>query len=321
MNVGLATGVYSKAMWSDAQGLVKANIPRQYLDPEWCLCHTWNQVCWFAKKGVKLDPCAFGYDIMERPPRKVQPAQILSLAYPPGSTIVIEEDDELLPYVHCDPLPITMSVVHRSPEGELMPLVGPPPLVLPSLTLLSSSVRAALSMRGAVSAVRLLPSADFESNPFLVGLQKTSLSEKGKATYVSPALTLVASDSRLSTPPTEFEMDNGPNESPVYVHKSTCVASPHHSTSDVICLGHGGTSGRDPQPSSSQQSINSSQYDINNCQRGAPRLSALRNLCHNDQDVEAHINAYVILNMLAAVHLPDESIDEVKAAAAALWGP
>jgi hypothetical protein len=175
-----------------------------------------------------------------RPPRRIQPLEILSMAYPPGSTIVIEGEDELLPYTNSRPLPITVSIIRNSPMG----------LSFPSSS--SFDHRAPLSPRGAVTVTRSFPAVPSVPQP--------SLRKQDKAIYVPPPPTLVGSDSRPSTPATEVEVDNGPFGSQIYYHKSTCVASQSR------------TGGQSPervgnywnasQASSSQQSGSGSQSDV-----------------------------------------------------------
>lgn len=210
---------------------------------------------------------------MERPVRKIQLLEVLSEVYPPGSTIVIEEGDQVMPY-HGPPAPVTVSVVCRA-EGSLAPAFfnvmslsqhcsqAPSQLArssqpVPSSQLTQSSLgmhelRTQLDVGAVVAATRAIPSA-------------ADMSEDAAASELvqpaSPPPTLVDTDSRPQTPSFNDATTQGLVEASWAHRHSTYVASTIKSspinTPDHPSDGHDDQRGSSSQMNSSWRRVKSS---------------------------------------------------------------
>ncbi|KAB5589884.1 hypothetical protein CTheo_6667 [Ceratobasidium theobromae] len=141
IHAGLVTGIYTAKDWKFVRICCKSAPARQHLDPCWGKFYTWNQAVWHSKKGVELTVgSSLNLEEMERPTRYIQSAEILSTVWPPGSTIVIDDDDVVLSYTGHEPLPVTVTIMPRAgacladpPNDENQLGHPPPPAPVPML--------------------------------------------------------------------------------------------------------------------------------------------------------------------------------------------
>ncbi|KAG8768952.1 hypothetical protein FRC12_005251 [Ceratobasidium sp. 428] len=317
---GLATGVYLRT--SNWHSLVKVDVPKSEMNPTWRLIEGWNEAIWFTKTGTPLpaNSVAPG-EVLPLEPRVIQSPEVLSLVYPPGSTLVTQSGDFLLLYTKNRMRQVTVQVfpeldrihpsrlLNRSNSSMFQSLLSQPSLSQSSLSQSSFEVRTPLSPTGVVSATRSIPPSPF-SSPTRPGSGVTSPNQ-GKQVFVgsnTPAPTLISS--QPSTPDISIDEAAG---SPISYQKSTYVGSSSrksiHSSPERNTF-----SWVDSQTSSSQQSdLQSGASDVVS-REGCIRLKMLSNHHHPDRETEAEINAYVLTHMLYSFYMTPEGIAKVRAA-------
>ncbi|KAG8702786.1 hypothetical protein FRC08_003246 [Ceratobasidium sp. 394] len=125
---GLITGIYLKSgkLWNDSlRRLVQSKLALEFTNPMWSNCSSWNESVLY---------CAQGSIESIRPPRKICPLELLSELYPHGTVILLEDDDQILPYKgHFRP--ITVSVRRRAGgmlHGPLFNVTAPSQPGLPA---------------------------------------------------------------------------------------------------------------------------------------------------------------------------------------------
>ncbi|KAG8767934.1 hypothetical protein FRC12_005944 [Ceratobasidium sp. 428] len=116
---GVITGVYPNfpGSWPELDSAVLCAVAVKELKPRYReTCKSWNQAVWYANKGYWIRGSIRG-PRLKPDPRKIQPLQVLSQVFPPGSVIVLEPGDVLLPADEGDTRPITVSTMVRAGAG------------------------------------------------------------------------------------------------------------------------------------------------------------------------------------------------------------
>ncbi|KAG8699989.1 hypothetical protein FRC08_004993 [Ceratobasidium sp. 394] len=135
---GLITGIYLKAgkFWNDSlRRLVQSQLALEFTKPMWSNCSSWNESVIYCTQG-SIESTYHDGPPLVRPPRKICPLELLSELYPHGSVILLEDDDQILPYKGRF-RPITVSVRRRAGgmlHGPLFNVTAPSQPGLPPPT-------------------------------------------------------------------------------------------------------------------------------------------------------------------------------------------
>lgn len=234
---------------------------------------------------------------MEPPIRSIQSLEILSLVYPPGSTIVIEDNDLLLEHSG-DPMPVTVVVVRRTDydltfgdvqvqvptQANIVTKRSSAPLSQPLSAQSSKSSQSAASqplmheVRSRIHSGNIAAATrSFSGVGEALGNASARSPRKAFASQVvrSPPPTLVDPDSCPSTPFNDAAKANEDPTSHWIYHRSTFVSSPRLDNSspnrsperrdDYQGQDIGSSQPWSSQSSGSQSSVSTSTYVVKYC--------------------------------------------------------
>ncbi|KAG9099629.1 hypothetical protein FRC07_010510 [Ceratobasidium sp. 392] len=317
VNRGLMTGVYckKKGSWAKVGPFVNCDAAAS-TQPYFRNFDEWNSAAWFCNKGTIASYPA-DYPPLARPRRKIQCLQVLSEAFPPGTVILLEDDDDVLRSESGDTRPVTVEVMRKAGAG-LFTTVGnttsaanvicstrksehepePRPQILPSQAV---KIEPAPRLPTLVEAV-LDKLPDDESTCEL----DQPYSFSAYPHYFSPNGTLIEDITPRRTPEDGYHWRPALRfDPPPRQHAPGSLAGPSHQPNP------------DSQPDLSQDdapSNESVQREVN------LRIRLLEDMRNPDGRFESSVNEHFIVEFLASVNLSRDGIRRVRRAAAELDG-